>query len=192
MCRRCHHYGLRQRRLATAVAAFMPQALQAGHGGSGAHATGFASRSRRQHRSRHRHFRPSTAAASPTPQATAAVHGGSAAHAASNSGRPRRQHRSYHRLCRLAPHRQCRPRHKQQQPSTAAAPLTPQAFQSIHIGSATPAASNTTVGVTAIVGSAASTTGPPLTPRSKSKHRHVQLPCARQRVPQTISSPKRR
>ena len=139
------------------------KATTAGHGGGSVHATGFAGWSRRQRRSRHRLCKPVTAAAALTPQETAtghgdtllmpqalqAGHGGSTAHATGISGRPRRQRRSRHRHFR---------------PSTAAAPLTPNALQSIHIGSATPAASNTTVGVTAIVGSAALTTGPPLTP----------------------------
>ncbi len=165
------------RRHVPPLSSLRPKATTADHGGGSVHATGFAGWSRRQRRSRHRLCKPVTAAAALTPQAFQAVHGSSAAHATSNSGWSRRQRRS-------------RPRHFR--PSTATAPLAPNALQSIHIGSATPAASNTTVGVTAIVGSAASTTGPPLLPRSKSKHRHVQLPCARQRVPQTISSPKRR
>ena len=113
----------------------MSQALQAGHGGSGAHATGFASRSRRQRRSRHKKQRlvmvtrcschklckPVTAAAPLTPQAFQAVHGDSVAHAPGISGRPRQQRRS---------------RHKQQRLVTATAPLTPQAFQAVHGSSA--------------------------------------------------------
>ena len=75
----------KQKRLATAVAAFMPQALQAVHGGSGAHATRNSGRPRRLRRSRHRHFRPSTAAAPLTPQAFQAIHIGSATPAASNT-----------------------------------------------------------------------------------------------------------
>ena len=92
----------------------MPQALQAGHGGSTAHATGISGRPRRQRRSCPRHFRPSTAAAPLTPQATAAGHGDSAAHATGISGRPRQQRRSRQMLC---------------SPSTSAVQLLPQAIQ---------------------------------------------------------------
>ncbi len=118
MCRRCHHYGLRQRRLATAVVAFMSQALQAGHGGSGAHATGFASRSRRQRRSRHRHFRPSTATASLMPQAFQAVHCGSAAHAKCFAVHPHRQCNSCHKQYNRRRHCHCRQRRSNHRPTT--------------------------------------------------------------------------
>lgn len=194
------------RRHVPPLSSLRPKATTADHGGGSVHATGFAGWSRRQRRSRHRLCKPSTAAAALTPQETAtghgdtllmpqalqAGHGGSTAHATGISDRPRRQRRSRHRLCKLA---------------TLTASLTPQATAAVH-GSSAAHAKCFAVHPHRQRNSCRKqynrrrhchcrqrrSNHRPTTdsPRSKSKHRHVQLPCARQRVPQTISSPKRR